>query len=170
MIKYLVTKDEAKVPFADDPTNRDLSFTRPRLRALMPALAEEGGDSRNLARLAFRLARANAAIEVLADGAERYLALKNRDDASRFGFDAQAFAGLPEEIRLRLLKRAIDRAGHEGPAELGKVESLLAVLDRAIAGGEKITGLKQTLAGAAISLVRGRIHVDPAPRRRGSGV
>ena len=86
----------------------------------MPALAEEGGDSRNLARLASRLARANAALEVLVDGAERYLALRDRNDAARFGFDAAAFAGLPEEIRLRLLMRAIDRVGHEGPAELGK--------------------------------------------------
>ena len=64
-----------------------------------------------------------------------------------------AFAGLPEEIRLRLLKRAIDRAGHEGPAELGKVEALLAVLDRAIANGERQARLKQTLAGAVISLI-----------------
>jgi tRNA(Ile)-lysidine synthase len=165
--QLVATLGRAKIAFADDPTNRDMSFTRPRLRALMPALVEEGGDSRNLARLATRLARANAAIEVLADGAERYLALRDRD-ASRFGFDAGAFAGLPEEIRLRLLKRAIDRAGHEGPAELGKVEALLAVLDRAIANGERQTRLKQTLAGAAISLIRGRIHVDPAPPRRGN--
>src|SRR5207248_10101188 len=145
--------------FADDPTNLDMNFTRPRLRALMPALVEEGGDSRNLARLATRLARANAAIEVLADGAERYLALQDRDDASRFGFDAGAFAGLPEEIRLRLLKRAIDRAGHEGPAELGKVETLLAALDRAVAGQAR---LKQTLAGALVSFARDRIRVEPA--------
>jgi tRNA(Ile)-lysidine synthase len=165
--RLVATLARAKIAFADDPTNRDISFTRPRLRALMPALVEEGGDSRNLARLATRLARANAAIEVLADGAERYLALRDRD-ASRFGFDAGAFAGLPEEIRLRLLKRAIDRAGHEGPAELGKVEALLAVLDRAIANGERQTRLKQTLAGAAISLSKGRIHVDPAPPRRGN--
>jgi tRNA(Ile)-lysidine synthase len=166
--QLVATLGKAKIAFADDPTNSDMSFTRPRLRALMPALAEEGGDSRNLARLATRLARANAAIEVLADGAERYLALRDPDDASRFGFDATAFAGLPEEIRLRLLKRAIDRAGHEGPAELGKVEALLAVLDRAIANGERQTSLKQTLAGAAVSLIRGRIHVDPAPPRRGN--
>lgn len=165
--RLVATLGRAKIAFADDPTNRDLSFTRPRLRALMPALAEEGGDSRNLARLASRLARANAAIEVLADGAERYLALRDRDDAARFGFDAQAFAGLPEEIRIRLLKRAIDRAGHEGSAELGKVETLAAALDTAIAGGGKQTRLKQTLAGAAISLDRGRIYVDPAPPRRG---
>ena len=41
----------------------------------MPALAAEGFDARNLARLASRLARANAALEILVDGAERYLAL-----------------------------------------------------------------------------------------------
>ena len=165
--RLVATLARAKIAFADDPTNRDISFTRPRLRALMPALVEEGGDSRNLARLAARLARANAAIEVLADGAERYLALRDRD-ASRFGFDAGAFAGLPEEIRLRLLKRAIDRAGHEGPAELGKVEALLARLDRAIANDERQTRMKQTLAGAVISLTKGRIYIDPAPPRRGN--
>ena len=134
--QLIATLNKAKIGFADDPTNRDATYTRPRLRALMPALAEEGGDARNLARLASRLARANAALEVLVDGAERYLALRARSDAARFGFDASAFAGLPEEIRLRLLMRAIDRVGHEGPAELGKVEALLAALDRAILAGE----------------------------------
>ncbi len=134
--QLVATLNKAKIAFADDPTNRDINYTRPRLRALMPALAEEGGDARNLARLASRLARANAALEVLVDGAERYLALRDRNDAARFGFDASAFAGLPEEIRLRLLMRAIDRVGHEGPAELGKVEALLAALDRAVAEGE----------------------------------
>src|SRR6478609_9251520 len=162
--QLIASLNKAKIAFADDPTNRDTSYTRPRLRALMPVLAEEGGDARNLARLARRLARANDALEVLADGAERYLALSDRDDAARFGFDAQAFAGLAEEIRLRLLMRAIDRAGHEGPAELGKAESLLAALDRTIAAGEG--RLKQTLAGAVISLVDGRIHVEAAPPRR----
>jgi tRNA(Ile)-lysidine synthase len=162
--QLVATLNRAKIAFADDPTNRDASYTRPRLRALMPVLAEEGGDSRNLARLASRLARANAAIEVLTDGAERYLALRDRNDASRFGFDAGAFAGLAEEIRLRLLKRAIDRVGHEGPVELGKLEALLGALDRAIADGQP--RLKQTLAGAVIGLSRGRIYVDPAPPRR----
>ena len=161
--QLVATLNKAKIGFADDPTNRDANYTRPRLRALMPALAEEGGDARNLARLASRLARANAALEVLVDGAERYLALRSRNDAARFGFDASAFAGLSEEIRLRLLMRAIDRVGHEGTSELGKAETLLAALDRAILAGE---GLKQTLAGAVISLIGGRIHVEAAPPRR----
>jgi tRNA(Ile)-lysidine synthase len=199
--QLVATLKKAKIDFADDPTNRDPNFTRPRLRALMPVLAAEGGDPRNLVRLAARLARANAAVEVLADGAERYLALRDRDAArSGFGakpsggkivdtksFDAKAFAALPEEIRVRLLQRAIDRFGHEGPAELGKVEALLSALDRA--GAEKTQGrrskltgsslngpgnrprrsgpgLKQTLAGALVSLADGRIRVEPAPPRR----
>src|SRR5581483_4578253 len=159
--RLIASHNKAGIAFADDPTNRDTAFTRPRLRALLPLLAAEGGDARGLARLASRLARANEAVEVLANGAERYLALAN--DPSRPGFDARTFAGLPEEIRLRLLRRSIDRVGHEGPAELGKVEALLAALDRAIAA-QSI--LKTTLAGAVVSLARGRIHITAAPPRR----
>ena len=163
--QLIATLKQAKIEFADDPTNRDLGFTRPRLRAVMPTLAAEGGDARCLARLASRLARANAAVEVLADGAERYLALRGREQP---GFDAKAFAAMPEEIRLRLLLRAIDRFGHEGAAELGKVEALLAALDRAAA--EHARGsrprLKQTLTGALVSLIDGRVRIEPAPRRR----
>lgn len=159
--RLIATLNKAKVAFADDPSNRDTAFTRPRLRALLPLLAAEGGDARGLARLASRLARANAAVELLADGAERYLAIT--DGKSLPGFDARAFASLPEEIRLRLLRRSLDRVGHEGPAELGKVEALLATLDRAIAAQG---GLKTTLAGAVVSLARGRILIAPAPPRR----
>jgi tRNA(Ile)-lysidine synthase len=216
--QLIATLRKAKVAFADDPTNRDTNFTRPRIRAVMPLLAAEGGDVRNLARLASRFARANAAIEILVDGAERYLALRNRLAASpseigaktfgaktfgakTFGaktfeaktieaktfdartsgaktsgakapgaaiFDAKAFAAMPEEIRLRLLLRAIDRFGHEGPAELGKVEAMLSVLGRAMTepNSRRRPRLKQTLAGALVSLIDDRIRVAPAPPRR----
>jgi tRNA(Ile)-lysidine synthase len=173
--QLIATLQRAKIGFADDPTNRDTAFTRPRLRALLPQLAAEGGDVRNLTRLAARLARANAAVEVLADGAERFLALRDRDavphGSGMRSYQARAFATLPEEVRLRLLLRAINTVGHEGPAELGKVETLLAALDRAIAVEPRMAGssrpfLKQTLAGALISLSRGRIHIAPAPVRR----
>jgi len=159
--RLIATLNKAKIAFADDPTNRDTAFMRPRLRALLPLLAAEGADARGLARLATRLARANEAVEVLTDGAERYLAL--RSDPSRPGLDARAFAGLPEEIRLRLLRRSLDRVGHEGPAELGKVEALLATLDLAIAAQ---SALKTTLAGAVVSLARARIRIAPAPLRK----
>ncbi|MGY4254601.1 tRNA(Ile)-lysidine synthase [Bradyrhizobium sp. USDA 4516] len=166
--QLIATLQKARIRFADDPTNRDRSFTRPRLRALMPMLAAEGGDARNLARLAARIARANAALEVLVDGAEHYLALKSEDNSGA-GFDAALFAVMPEEIRVRLLKRAIDRVGHEGPAELGKVETLVAAMDEALDGtlGKRESRLKQTLAGAVISIAAGRIRIGPAPPRRG---
>ena len=81
--QLIATLEKAGIDFADDPTNRDVSFTRPRMREVMPALAAEGGDARSLARLASRLARANAAVEVLAEGAERYLALRDRQARNR---------------------------------------------------------------------------------------
>jgi tRNA(Ile)-lysidine synthase len=174
--QLIATLQKAKIDYADDPTNRDVRFTRPRIRAVIEGLSVEGGDARNLARLATRLARANAAIEVLTDGAARYLALRDPIAAPRDAgtwppsvtFEAIAFAGLPEEIRLRLLLRAIDRIGHEGPAELGKVEALLAILDRA--SRETVATskprLKQTLAGAVVSLAGGRIVIAAAPPRR----
>jgi tRNA(Ile)-lysidine synthase len=179
--RLIATLTKANVGYADDPTNRDVSFTRPRIRSVIEGLATEGGDARNLARLASRLARANAAIEVLVDGAARYLALRDREPQSAVvasgaqspstGFEAAAFARMPEEIRLRLLLRAIDRAGHEGPAELGKVEALLAVFDKTLrmANEKRQVRLKQTLAGAVISLNGGRIVIGPAPPRRGRG-
>ncbi|MBS0529791.1 MAG: tRNA lysidine(34) synthetase TilS [Proteobacteria bacterium] len=166
--RLIATLEKAKIAYADDPTNRDVSLTRPRLRALMPALADEGCDARNLARLASRLARANTALELLADGAERYLALRD-SEPERSGFNAKAFAALSEEIRVRLLLRAINRVGHEGPAELGKVEALLAALDRAAEGNGAPEGrilLKQTLAGALVMLRSDRIGIEPAPPRR----
>lgn len=163
--RLVATLAKAGIAFADDPTNHDPRFTRPRLRALMPALAAEGADARGLARLASRLARANTALEVMTDGAERYLASIN--GVASGSFELAAFAALADEIRVRLLMRAIDRAGHEGPAELGKVETLLQAMDRATAGSEPGRGilLKQTLAGALISIQNNRIHIGPAPRR-----
>jgi tRNA(Ile)-lysidine synthase len=179
--RLIATLARAKIAYADDPTNRDPAFTRPRLRALLPQLAAEGGDARALARLAVRLARANAAIDVLVDGAERYLAARGqlttlREPGGRL-IGARHFAALPDEVRLRLLMRAINAVGHEGPAELGKVESLLATLDHALSTQERGSGpgstrksagkgLKQTLAGALISLAEGSLRIEAAPKRR----
>src|SRR5258708_9400966 len=85
--QLIATLRKAKVGFAEDPTNRDTSFTRPRLRTLMPVLAAEGGDTRNLVRLASPLARANPPVERLVAGAAPDLALRGRPDVHS-GFTA----------------------------------------------------------------------------------
>ncbi len=157
--RLAATVRKAKLGFAEDPTNVDLHYARPRWRALMPALAEEGCDARTLARLAGRLARANAALDLMADGAERYLVVRSGE---RPGWDAAVFAALPEEIRVRLLGRLLSRVGHEGPAELGKVEALARRMGETAQRGR----LKETLAGAVVRLDKGRLQVEPAPPRR----
>jgi tRNA(Ile)-lysidine synthase len=165
--QLIATLDKAKIGYAIDPTNSDPGFTRPRLRALMPSLAAEGMDSRNLQRLASRMARADAALELMADGAERFLALRH-PGRSPDAIDAVAFMGLAEEIRVRLLLRMINAVGLEGPAELGKAESLALAMEQAMQSPGNGILLKQTLAGAVISLTRNRLKITPAPPRRGS--
>lgn len=166
--QLVATLKKAGIAYADDPSNYDPRFTRPRLRALMPALATEGADARNLARISLRLARANAALDVMTEGAERYLALMN-PQPNTVGFDVSSFSRLSDEIRVRLLLRMIDRVGREGPAELGKVESLLDALDGALSSarsGVSSVRFKRTLAGAAISMEQGRLIVVAAPKRK----
>lgn len=165
--RLAATLNRAKIAFTVDPSNSDARFTRPRLRQLMPLLAAEGCDSRNLARFAARAARADAALELMADGAERLLALRAGGDPAA-GFDPAAFAALAAEIRIRLLLRAVARAGHEGRPELGKVEALAAALEAAAQSPAKRRGilLKQTLAGALITLTGDRLVIAPAPPRR----
>ena len=74
--------------------------------------------------------------------------------------------GLAEEIRVRLLVRMINEVGLEGPAELGKAESLSLAMEHAMQRSGNGILLKQTLAGAVISLTRNRLKITPAPPRR----
>jgi len=163
--RLIATVRKAGLAFADDPTNQNPDFTRPRLRALMPALAREGCDARNLARLARRIARANAALDTVVAAAERAIVAFDRETL-RSELDGAQFFAVPEEIRLRLLVRAIDRAGHEGPAELGKAEALLTALEAAWLADFERARIRQTLAGAAVALGAARLSVAPAPPRR----
>jgi tRNA(Ile)-lysidine synthase len=125
--RLVATLTKARIAFATDPSNADPRFTRPRLRELMPQLAAEGCDARALVRLAARAARADAALELMTDGAEQFLETLDAG-AERPGVDARAFLALAAEIQIRLLLRALARHGHEGPAELGKVEALSEAL------------------------------------------
>ncbi|NEW92471.1 tRNA lysidine(34) synthetase TilS [Rhodopseudomonas sp. BR0M22] len=166
--RLLATLAKAGIGFATDPSNVDPRFARPRWRELMPMLAAEGCDARSLARLAARAARADAALERMADGAEQFLA-SSRGVSDRPGIDAVAFSGLPAEIRIRLLVRSLTQQGYEGPPELGKVEALASALQLAMtsaAPAGKIR-LRQTLAGAVVTLTKDRLVIAPAPPRRG---
>jgi tRNA(Ile)-lysidine synthase len=160
--RLVETLRAAKIPYADDPSNRDPRFTRARLRGLMGALAEEGLDSRRLAQLARRLKRAEAAIEAAVDRAMTDLAVE-MPPAGALALETRRFVELPAEIALRVLGRAVARVGNEGPVELGKLEALKVALDNAQRtwGGR----FRRTLAGAVVTLTDRQLMVERAPMR-----
>jgi tRNA(Ile)-lysidine synthase len=157
----------AKIPFADDPSNRDLRFTRARLRGLMGELAREGFDARRISLLARRLKRADMAIEAAVDRAEAELASPPSAPGA-VAFEAAGYARLPAEIALRLIGRAVARAGDEGPVELAKLEALKAALDTAQKAGN--ARFRRSLAGAIVTLAGLEITVERAPPRRGKAL
>jgi tRNA(Ile)-lysidine synthase len=86
-------------------------------------------------------------------------------------FAAEKFARLPAEVALRLLGRAIDHAGDEGPVELGKLEALHAALQAALAGASttdtsRKSRLRRTLGGALVTLAGDALLIERAPPRR----
>jgi tRNA(Ile)-lysidine synthase len=157
--RLLATLAAAAVPFADDPSNRDVRFTRARLRPLIARLAEEGLDSQRFALLGLRMRRADAAIEAVVDAAAQ-MAARPAGPKGGIVINAPAFGSLPAEVALRLLGRAITRVGDEGPVELGKLEAFMA----ALAGNEG--RFRRTLAGAMVTLSGDRLLVERAPPRK----
>ncbi|MGH9485690.1 MAG: tRNA lysidine(34) synthetase TilS [Terriglobales bacterium] len=162
--RLIATLRAGKIPFADDPSNRDPRFARARYRGLMAGLAREGLDARRLALLARRLRRADQALEAATDGAEAELGLSPPVLGAAV-FAAKGFALLPAELALRLIGRTLARAGDEGPVELAKLEALYAALRGAQKAGG--TRFRRSLAGALVTLAKGQIAVERAPPRRG---
>lgn len=158
--RLLATLKAANVAHSEDPSNQDPRFTRPRLRALMPHLAHEGLDARCLARLAARMRRAEATVEFAVAAARSALAPGPWREGAPIAFASEQFDGLPAEVGLRLLGRAVGHAGNEGPVELGKLEELYQALRTSGAP------LRRTLAGALVTLRGGRLVVERAPPRR----
>jgi tRNA(Ile)-lysidine synthase len=162
--RLVATLRAAGIAHSEDPTNRDPRFTRTRLRALLPDLAREGLDANSLARLALRMRRAEATIEFAVAAARGALAPGTWRPRGPIVFAIARFAGLPAEVALRLLGRAVTHCGNEGPVELGKLELLYDALRSARAP------LRRTLAGAVIALGTERLTVERAPTRRSSTI
>jgi tRNA(Ile)-lysidine synthase len=159
--RLIATLRAENVPFAQDPSNADPRFTRVRLRGLMPKLVEEGLDARTLALLAGRMGRAEEALSLLAD--ELYETMGKRT-VGRIDFPGPEMLGLlPDELALRLLGRAIDALGDEGPVGLGKLEALHSALKAAFAGKSRV---RRSLAGAVVTLNLPSLTVERAPPRR----
>jgi tRNA(Ile)-lysidine synthase len=168
--RLLATLAAARVPFADDPSNRDPRFTRPRLRELIRALEAEGLTASRLTLLAERITRVEILLYDLLNDTLRRLTPAPWPDEGPVAIDLAAFAALDDEIALRALGRMIDWLAYEGPVELGKLEALHAALDipihEALYGPAKAKRFRRTLAGAMITVSGGKLTVERAPPRR----
>jgi tRNA(Ile)-lysidine synthase len=162
--RLVATLRKNKIRYANDASNVDKKFLRPRLRELRAGLAAEGLGPERLATIARRLMRADDAIESIVDEVQAGIAGGTWPDSGMVEFSAAAYFRVPDEIAIRLLGRAIDQTGNEGPAELGKLETLHLALKNARDTGET---LRRTLAGALIDLEASALTISRAPARAG---
>ena len=162
--RLVATLRKNKIRYANDASNVDKKFLRPRLRELRAGLAAEGLGPERLATIARRLTRADDAIESIVDEVQAGIAGGAWPDSGMVEFSAAAYFRVPDEIAIRLLGRAIDQTGNEGPAELGKLETLHLALKNARDTGET---LRRTLAGALIDLEASALTISRAPARAG---
>lgn len=125
--------EAAGLPWIDDPTNRDLSVPRNRVRhALLPSLAAEDENedvAERLARLARRAEGAGAALD---RRLAARLRVQNLEDS--VAVDRAALLGLPPELFPFALAGLHRRAGAPYPAGRAAREELLRQLGRTDAG------------------------------------
>jgi tRNA(Ile)-lysidine synthase len=116
---------ENKIPYIDDPTNKNQKYLRPRLRAAQGILEEEGLSAKRLGVTAKRLARASSALEDMAHDLFTAALIKKREDG--FSFDYKVLHAAHEELVLRVLLQAMEEIHPEGDygPRLEKVENLL---------------------------------------------
>ncbi|PJB70135.1 MAG: tRNA lysidine(34) synthetase TilS [Alphaproteobacteria bacterium CG_4_9_14_3_um_filter_47_13] len=93
------------IPFITDPSNENRDFVRGRLRQSREILEEEGLTPKRLAVTAQRLIRAREALDFYAD--QMFTQACVQKEATFFSFAFDVLVKAPEEIRLRVLAKAM---------------------------------------------------------------
>ena len=136
-----------------------------RQTAPQPVVTDLPGEVRRAwqsSRLAWRVRRVEFTLHQAVNHAATVLSPGQLATGEPVKMETHAFFELPDEIGLRLLGRAIDIAGDEGPVELGKLEGLCEALFKA----RRSARFRRTLAGAVITLAGGTLAVERAPARK----
>lgn len=119
--RLVATLVAAGIPFAEDPSNHDMSFERVRVRAALASLGDLGITASALARTAERMQRARLALAQATDLLEAAAATEVLGLV--WDVELAQLVAAPEEIGIRLLRRLIGRVGGSAPPpELGSLE------------------------------------------------
>lgn len=128
---------------AEDASNSDDAFLRPRIRRVMPSLTAAGIDSGEIVRSAARLGRADDALDHYA---ELLLGEAVRTDSfAVVSLTRSSYAAAPVEVRHRALGRVLRAVGGRNwPPPRG---DRLEAMDKVLIEGESF---RRTLAGTQI--------------------
>jgi len=144
---------------ADDPSNRDPHYERVRWRSLLPRLEALGLDNAVLARFAERAGEAEEALAATAR--QRFIDLVQLDGFGAAEIDAEAFAGMPKAIAVRVLARVLAVVGgQQNPRALGIVERLR----EALVSGD--VSKARTILGCVVRNAAGKVTVAREPGRQ----
>ena len=147
------------IAWSEDPSNARIEFERVRVRAAAEVLEAIGLTSDMLALSAERLSRARVALETVTVAAEGRCVDLNGGAFARL--DRQGVLAEPDEVRVRLLARALAQFGGSSPrARLAKVERLAARLASEAA-------FTVTVGGCVVVADGGQIEIFREPGRRG---
>ncbi len=160
--RLIATCDAAGQAFITDPSNQKPQFARGRLRSAADVLAAEGLTPERLADLAERAALASTALDFYAD--QLQAAVVQFYPAGYAELELPTFHAAPEETRLRVLGRVLDRVGCKA---VPLRHAPLRELDQALQLQSYLA--QRTLHGCAIRAVDGLCRVvrelaaTPAP-------
>lgn len=145
-----------------DPSNRSPKYKRSRLRAILSLLAEEGLSAERLAQTAANMRRAREALELTVDDLATRLITEH--PAGPVRLERQAYRGLAEELRLRLLVYVMARVtGKISRPRLAKLQAL----DSLLMSGEQN---RQTLQGSVFEADSEVVRAWKEPGRVPPGV
>ena len=117
-----------EIPFTEDPTNKDEAYLRPRLRAVIDVLGQEGLSAKRLSVTTKRIARARQALEQMTRIVYQDCVMK--DTATHITFDYLKLREWPEEIGLRVLQTALEnfKDDVDYPVRMERLENLFESL------------------------------------------